>query len=276
MINFEFNRIKNILPLIKKSFDYFVWVMFFIFLLIGGIIYVTDRTYPGDKLYPFKLKFEGFVLATSKILNKQVDFSIDLVSRRSNEVAKILSSKKETKETLKRLDTQVEVTAISISQINNPVEKKEAAKKYIVRLSKTSVILSEKQNEMTTPPVNQPSTPESMSEDINNSQQTVNQTIDDMNRIVNQSETQDVTPTPTITDIPAPTDTPQPIIHKKDIKKENDKNESFLLDTSTPTDTPIPSNQPPSPTQENTPIPTQVTQPTIDNSIIPTDVPVNP
>ena len=106
MINFDFNKIRNILPLIKKVFDYFVWVMFFVLLVLGGIIFVTDRTYPGDNLYPFKLKFEDFVLATSKILNKQVDFSIDLVAKRSNEVAKILTPKN-SEETLGRLDNQV-------------------------------------------------------------------------------------------------------------------------------------------------------------------------
>lgn len=134
---------------IKKVFDYFVWLMFFVLLLLGGIIYITNRTYPGNYLYPFKLKFENFALATSKILNKQVDFSIDLVIKRSNEVAKILAPKNSI-EALSRLDTQVELTAISISQIPNPVEKKKAAEKYIAKLNEVSSVLSEKQKEFVT------------------------------------------------------------------------------------------------------------------------------
>jgi len=93
--------------------------------------------------------FEDFTLATSKILNKQVDFSIDLVSKRSQEVAKILSSKN-SEETLNRLDTQVELTAVSISQISDPVERKKAAEEYIIKLNEASVILSEKEKELLT------------------------------------------------------------------------------------------------------------------------------
>lgn len=133
--------------LIKKVFDYFVWVAFFGFLLLGVVIYVTNNTYPGDKMYPFKLKFEEFALLASKVLNKQVDFSIDLVSKRSQEVAKILSSKN-SQETLNRLDVQVELTAVSISQIPDPVERKKAAEEYIVKLNEASIILSEKEKEL--------------------------------------------------------------------------------------------------------------------------------
>lgn len=125
--------------------------MFFGLLLLGGIIFVSNRTYPGDDLYSFKLKFESFALATSKILNKQVDFSIDLVSRRSNEVAKILTPKN-SEETLSRLDTQIESTAVSIAQISDPVEKKKAATKYITKLNEVSSVLSEKQKEFVAEP----------------------------------------------------------------------------------------------------------------------------
>ncbi len=137
--------------LIKKVFDDIVWVMFFGLLLLGGIIFVSNRTYPGDKLYPFKLKFESFALATSKVLNKQVDFSIDLVIKRSSEVAKILAPKNSV-EALNRLDTQVELTAASISRISNPAEKKKAAEKYIAKLYEVSSVLSEKQKEFVTTP----------------------------------------------------------------------------------------------------------------------------
>lgn len=135
------------MELIKKVVDYFTWVIFVGLLFLGLIIYVTNTTYPGDKLYSFKLKFEDFVLATSSVLNKQVDFSIDLVSKRSKEVAKILTASN-SGETLNRLDTQVELTAASIAQISDPVEKKKAAEAYIAKLNEASIILSEKEKEL--------------------------------------------------------------------------------------------------------------------------------
>lgn len=225
--------------LIKKIFDYFIWVMFFGLLLLGGIIYVSNRTYPGNKLYPLKLKFEDFVLATSKVLNKQVDFSIDLVSRRSNEIAKILTPKNSV-ETLTRLDTQVESTAISISQISDPFEKKKAAEKYIVKLNEVSSVLSEKQKEFIVPPPIQQTQPppdqltvsEPISQEINNSQQTIDQTIDEMNKIANQP-IQNVISTPTST--PQPTNIPTPT----DISNNGDsQNNSIQEDSPAPTSTP--------------------------------------
>ncbi len=290
-MNFNFNKIKEILPLIKKAFDYFVWVMFFVLLVLGGIIFVTDRTYPGAKLYPFKLKFEGFVLATSKILNKQVDFSIDLVAKRSNEVAKILTPKN-SKETLGRLDTQVVLTASSISQIQDPTERKKAATKYIAKLNQVSSTLTEKKKEFAPMPVsptiapqvnlnqvqNNPSSPTptpppstsnetpDVSEQIDNTQETIEDTIEEMDEIINQPTMQQdvpITPTQSPTSTPQPTDTPMPptSIPESDTnnqgfnnnsdKKKGDKKEDETP-TTAPTDVPQPT------IQENTPIPTEV------------------
>ena len=202
--------------IVKKVFDYFVWMMFFGLLLLGGVIYASNRTYPGDRLYPFKLRFEDFTLAISKILNKQVDISIDLVSKRSKEVAKILTPKNST-ETLSRLDIQVQTTAISISQMSNPIEKKKAATKYIAQLNEVSSVLIEKQKEFLTPTppviqqpsqqqpsqqqpsqqqpienINPTSTPKpenfSISEQISISQETVQQAIEQMNNIESANE----------------------------------------------------------------------------------------
>ena len=169
--------------------------MFFVFLLLGGVIYATDRTYPGDSLYPFKLKFEDFALATSKILNKQVDFSIDLVARRSKEAAKILTPKN-SGETLSRLDTQVELTATSISQISDPVEKKKAAEKYIVKLNEVSSVLSEKQKEFIQPTTTQPTL----------IQPTVQQPAQDIS--VKPTVSQNIIPTTAPTTVPTPTSAP--------------------------------------------------------------------
>lgn len=286
MINFDFNKIRNILPLIKKVFDYFVWVMFFVLLVLGGIIFVTDRTYPGAKLYPFKLKFEDFVLATSKILNKQVDFSIDLVAKRSNEIAKILTPKN-SKETLGRLDTQVVLTASSISQIQDPVERKKAATKYIAKLNQVSSTLTEKKKEFVSTPVSPTTVPQAnlnqvqnnsnsptpppatsnetsdVSEQIDNAQETIEDTIDEMDEIINQPVIQQdipIIPTEVPTSTPQPTNTPEPTnvprsaAHDQGSQNGPDKKED----------------------QEPTITPTTIPQPTVQESpTIPTEVPVN-
>lgn len=135
------------IPPIKKIFDYFIWGLFGILLILGGIIYVTDRTYPGDRLYSFKLDFENFVLATSSILNKQVDVSIDMVMKRSDEFTKIWSSGYALAG-LNRLNTQVDVTANSINQIQDPELKKLEAQRYIAKLDEVSAALSAKQTEL--------------------------------------------------------------------------------------------------------------------------------
>lgn len=274
------------LGIVKKVFDYFVWVMFFVLLVLGGIIFVTDRTYPGDNLYPFKLKFEGFVLATSKILNKQVDFSIDLVAKRSNEVAKILTPKN-SEETLGRLDNQVVLTASSITQIQDPTERKKAATKYIIKLNQVSSTLTEKKKEFvpvpvspTTAPQYNPSSPTpapppetsnetpDVSEQIDNTQETIEDTIEEMGEIINQSTMQQdipITPTqapistPQPTDIPIPTSTPS-VNYEQEFQNDSDKKTHDKKEGS-----------------ESSPIPTDIPQPTIppDNTPIPTEVPVN-
>lgn len=259
--------------------------MFFVLLLLGGIIYVTDRTYPGDYLYPFKLKFEVFVLATSKIVNKQVDFSIDLVSRRSNEVAKILMSE-QGRESLNRLDTQVELTAVSIYQIKDPIEKKMAAKKYVVKLSEVSLALSNEQKKIVMQPqvnvtqvpiaptlptsqVSQNATPPvSISQEIDNTQQTIEQTIDKMIIISHQPTAPDQAPTPTST--PYPTIQESTPIPTRINQSGSFQNTAAQDDSPTPTDIPQPT------IQDNAPTPTNIPQPTIqDNSPTPTNIPVN-
>lgn len=270
------------MSLIKKIFDYFVWVIFYVLLILGGIIFITDRTYPGDKLYSFKLKFEDFTLATSKILNKQVDFNIVLVSKRSKEIAKILTPKN-SGETLNRLDTQVELTANSIFQIENTVEKKKAATKYIVKLTEVSSTLVEKKKEFVATPTNPVVTPQvnvlqvqnnptspptptqtptmspeviEVSQQIDDTQETIEETIEEMTEIVNQPTIQNVAPAPPI----QPTDTPTPTSSSK-----SNNYDSVLLNSSDKKEY-----------QESTPIPTDIIQPTIqDSTPIPTEIPVN-
>ena len=48
--------------LIKKIIDYSIWTIFIVFFLLGFVVYICNRTYPGDFFYPFKQNFVNFIL----------------------------------------------------------------------------------------------------------------------------------------------------------------------------------------------------------------------
>ncbi len=50
------------MSLIKKIFDYFVWLIFFAFLLLGIFVYLLNNARKGDYLYSAKLYFERFIV----------------------------------------------------------------------------------------------------------------------------------------------------------------------------------------------------------------------
>ncbi len=130
--------------IIKKVIDYGVWVLFFVFFSFSTLFYFSKDAIPGDRLYSSKLFVEKVTILASSLINKQVDMQLNFFSKRLDETTKVLSSSYAS-ESLVRLDTQVETTAVYISQIKNPVERKIAAQKYVAELNHASTVLKNEQ-----------------------------------------------------------------------------------------------------------------------------------
>ena len=233
--------------IVKKVIDYGTWALFSVFFILSLLFYITRDSLPGDWLFGTKLGLERVLIATSSLLNKQVDFQIDFVSRRYREISKVLSSKYGL-ESLMRLDGQVVETADSIANIKDPEERKEAANKYIAELTFISAGLEQEQEKfVSTPPPtyyppanNAPPETQAISDQIDNTQETIEETITDMNEI--QLQDAPIQPTATPTPTPDKRNNLQPLIP--------------------PTDTPAPSQEPtPTTAALVTPTPTESDKP---------------
>lgn len=243
----------------RKFLDSATWIIFFASIIFSFMTVVAQNAVPGESLYGFKLGYEKVMLASSRFLNRQVDLQIEFVARRFDETTQVLSSKYGS-ESLGRLNSEVESTALSITLIEDPEEKKIAARKYIAQLNTinsglgqqkqnivrnyvapvpvqnmapvynattqtyvTPTLIPQPQNNNTggntgTQPVNQPtsapgtttSQPPEIVGDIDNTQQTIEDTIEEMEVIAQQDSTPEPTPVPpTATPMP-PTNTPIP------------------------------------------------------------------
>ncbi|MFH0979704.1 MAG: hypothetical protein V1803_02020 [Candidatus Roizmanbacteria bacterium] len=236
------------MPLLRKIVDYGIWVLFFVFFTISLLFYATKDSVPGDWLFGTKLGLEKALIATSALLNKQVDLQIDFVARRYREMSKVLASKYGL-ESLLRLDNQIAETGNSITNIKDPTKRKEAATRYIAELSFISAGLEQKQqNYSYSPPPpsqNQPidsPEPTNISNQIDNTQETIQKTIDEMNRAKLQNNIIEPTDIPTSTPeiVISPTVAPAP--------------ETFQEPTPTTVQDPIPTTQTDIPS--STPAPT--------------------
>lgn len=255
---------------LKKTLDYGSWVVFSIILIYSFLFYITRNAVPGEFLYPTKLGVEKILVASSKVLYNSVEFEMDFVARRFNEVSKVLSSKYGS-ESLHRLDTQVTETATSIANIKDPKARKEAASKYAIQLSYISSGLEQEEKKIvkTTPvyrpPPSQPTSqntapnptappsppPPAIVQDIDNTQETIQETIEEMNEIQTQAPTIEPTNTPVPTNTPAPTHTPTPVLNdtnfsapagpEKNVGQPKNADAAPTATTApAPTDTPLP------------------------------------
>lgn len=209
--------------ILKKIIDYSVWVAFFAFFSFSTLFYFSKDSLPGDKLYPSKLLVEKILIAGSSVLNKQVDLQINYFSKRLDETTKVLASS-HASESFARLDAQVETTTVSIAEIKDPGERKVAAAKYIAELNNASTVLKSEQTTLqqsslyptnnaksvttaeiqptqttktavvnptstppSTPPIQEPvqNQPTEVQQNLEQSQQNINNTIGQMNTIIN-------------------------------------------------------------------------------------------
>ena len=273
--------------LVKKAVDYGIWALFFAIFGYSSLFYVTRNTLPGNFLYGTKLGVERVMTAAGRLLYQSVNIEMEFVGRRFNEVTKVLASKYGP-ESLKRLDVQITETANSIADIKDPVQRKAAAAKYVAQLNYISSSLDQEQQQITVSQVTQPafhpptmdynpgslteptSQPASTSQttttsspspspststapisnQIDTTQQTIQNTITQMNQLQSQSAT--ITPTdtpepPSATTTPFPTSNPSPT-----------NSSGTLNQISNPTATPTPTTVV-TPADTNTPVPSQPT-----------------
>ena len=175
------------ISVLKKSVDYGVWIIFSTLFVFSLIFIITENLVPGNRFFGTKLALEKGVIMASAILNKQFDLQINIVSRRYEELAKVINSKYGS-ESLSRLDDQIIETRDLISRIKDPSQRKEAATKYVVELNYISSGLEKEQ-------VTNNSS--SISTQIDSTQAIIQETIDEMNQIQQQTSTvQPTTPTP--------------------------------------------------------------------------------
>ncbi|MCL4364431.1 hypothetical protein M1328_04310 [Patescibacteria group bacterium] len=272
--------------LVKKAVDYGIWALFFAIFGYSSLFYVTRNTLPGNFLYGTKLGVERVMTAAGRLLYQSVNIEMEFVGRRFNEVTKVLASKYGP-ESLKRLDVQITETANSIADIKDPVQRKAAAAKYVAQLNYISSSLDQEQQQITVSQVTQPafhpptmdynpgslteptSQPASTSQttttnsqpssttavpsiapitnQIDTTQQTIQNTITQMNQI--QSQSTDIAPTDTpAAPTAAATPTQQPSINSQSGSNTNNN------PTMTPTPTTIAV-----PADTNTPVPSQPT-----------------
>lgn len=260
---------------IRKFLDASTWVMFFAAVIFSFMTVVAQNALPGDSLYGFKLGYEKVMIASSRALNKQVDLQIDFVARRFDETTKVLASK-HGGESLNRLNAEVESTAYTITMIEDPAEKKAAAKKYIAQLNVISSGLGQQKQNLakSSPSYAAPAQPANTqtNANTNSGSTTYNPSVRQPTTPIANNNSGSIS-YPTATPTPAPTqgtgiigaidDTQQTI--EETIEEMEQIAEQDTTPPPTPTNTPVP------PT--NTPIPpTPTTEPTV----APTEAPPSP
>lgn len=252
---------------LKKIIDSSTWVIFFASVIFSLMTVAAQNSIPGDSLYGFKLGYEKVMLASSKFLNKQVDVQIEFVARRFSETTQVLSSKYGS-ESLNRLNEEVDSTAYTITLIEDPAERKAAAKKYVAQLNVISTGLGQqKQNFVNPTSTTNPQT------NTNANTTTYNPT-DSPSSTSNAGSVTKITPTKTPT--PAPVQEPQ-IVEEIDDTQQNIEEvikemEDIVRNqvAPVPTNTPVPTATPvpPTPTTQPTVVPTEVPTATPTESII--------
>jgi hypothetical protein len=259
---------------LRKFLDASTWVVFFAAVIFSFMTVVAQNALPGDPLYGFKLGYEKVMIASSRALNKQVDLQIDFVARRFDESTKVLASK-HGGESLNRLNAEVESTAYTITMIEDPAEKKAAAKKYIAQLNVISSGLGQQKiNLAKNPPSNatyvaknnNQGSPSQYTNTNNNGGGAYNPPAYQPTRAPSSNNSgSNIYPTAVPTSVP----TQEPEIigaiddTQQTIEDTIEEMEEIAQDTTpppTPTDTPMPPTStpiPPTPTTEPTAIPTE-------------------
>lgn len=249
---------------LKKVLDYSVWAIFFGISIFVVLFLASANAVPGDALFGTKLGLEKVIIASSKILNNQVDAQMSFLSNRLHETTKTINTPYASA-SFKRLDDQVDTTATTISMISDPVERKQAAQKYVAQLTDVSTILSQekqkyvstttsyaptstsntitasKDNSLTptpTPSQTTSSSSNSIATQIDTTQANVTQTIEQMTQIQYADTNTVTTPTETPTSVPTDVPTVAPIKTQNTAPIVIPTTVATIVPTTAPIDTP--------------------------------------
>lgn len=226
----------------KKIFDSLTWLFLVVFFLPTTLIVASWNSLPGDSLYSVKLGLESTLLffarpsyaASSKL-------SVKYTERRFSEARRLLSDKASV-EGLPYLERQVAATKLVIDRAPNQTAKKELARTYLVTLRDvTAQLEKEKQTIISAPPEidqhpeptpetqdqtndysdpweNSTETNDSVVADITQTQENIEETIEDLEDISEQPTVEEETPAPE----PTQENTPIPEENGNKPDKENE------------------------------------------------------
>ncbi len=237
---------------IRKIFNASSWFVFFAFLPVTVLIFLSQNTVPGDMFYPIKRSMENVVLAAATVSpTTRAAFRTDLTTRRFDEAEKLLLGSSDING-LKEFVVEIQAAQEEVSAISDPIKKQELQQKI-----QTSVIEYEKRLDAVKVKL-------------------VAREPRQLAIIATLTPTGSQTVSPTIepTTIPLPTNTPFPVPTAKVGQPAIPTNTPVPLPTSTPKP-PTPSKQTPSATPTPVP-PTDVPTiaPTLTSEQTPTSTPV--
>lgn len=130
----------------NRSFNIFLWVIFFMLMAPSGMVLASWNAVPGDATYSWKTGMENILIAVLPSQQLKSATHSKLTERRMGEVSKVLSGS-HASEGLANLNKQMFTTQASLKEIKNPEERAKAVAAYIQTLNEVSSQLeNEKQS----------------------------------------------------------------------------------------------------------------------------------
>lgn len=174
----------------KKILDYFTWGFLFLFAIPSVLIVASWQSLPGDTMYPVKLGFEDVLLFFVKpSYAASGTLSVKYTERRFAEAKKLLADKNSI-EGLSYLERQVSTTRAMIAKAPNTAAQKHLARTYLTTLREVTTEL-EAQKQRGTQETQESKTAassEAVTQEIEESQQVLAQTIVELEEITQEGE----------------------------------------------------------------------------------------
>jgi len=136
---------------VKNIFDVGTWLILGLSIILAAIVAIAQTALPGMATYKVKTGFEAAVLAGFKIIGQDSRYQIDLTKLRFEETQKVISSSNASL-SLNNLYQQIISTEYSIESISDPKQKSQTAKQYISTLTSISDQLEQKKSSVSPSP----------------------------------------------------------------------------------------------------------------------------